>query len=159
MASHSTSQLVSQFVYLLSLYIYYCGYVCLSLWGFPAVLLILYIQISSLCTSGPRMRERTAVIFPDHGWLARQPSNPSEHGTTAPMPLQHTYIHQAICIYIYIYGGGPDWGAIKLPVKCLSSNQWHLNVQPMWLTKWVTDWLLSDQSCHLGYFPFTNNIM
>jgi len=67
MASHSTSQLVSQFVYLLSLYIYYCGYVCLPLWGFPAVLLILYIQISSLCTSGPRMRERTAVIFPDHG--------------------------------------------------------------------------------------------
>jgi len=66
----------------LSIYMYtrLCG-------ASPAVLLILYIQISSLCTSGPRMRERTAVIFPNHGWLARQPTNPSAHGTTDPILL------------------------------------------------------------------------
>lgn len=154
MASHSTSQLVSQLAYLLSLYIYYCGYVCLPLWGFPAVLLILYIQISSLCTSGPRMRERTAVIFPDHGWLARQPSNPSEHGTIAPMPLQHTYIHQAICIYIYIYMEGVRIGGLS---SCLwsaypqISDTWMCSPSD-WPSGWLTDcW--ATRAVILATFP------
>lgn len=143
MASHSTSQLVSQLAYQLSLYIYYCGYVCLPLWGFPAVLLILYIQISSLCTSGPRMRESTAVIFPDHGWLARQPSNPSEHGTTAPMPLQHTYIHKDICIYIYIWrGSGLGGYQVACEVLILKSVTLECAAQ---VTDQVGDWLTAER--------------
>lgn len=55
--------------------------------GLPSqLLLILYIQISSLCTSGPRMGERTTVIFPNYGWLTSQPT--SQPGTRRPWCLE-----------------------------------------------------------------------
>lgn len=64
--------------------------------GLPSqLLLILYIQISSLCTSGPRMGEHTTVIFPNYGWLTSQPT--SQPGTRRAPGVRGNRGYQVAC--------------------------------------------------------------
>lgn len=120
--------------------------VCLSVFpslsvGLPSqLLLILYIQISSLCTSGPRMRERTAVIFPNYGWPTSQPA-------------RHTAQTDPI-----LYGGCPragDYGGYQVGCEVLILKSVTLECAAQVTDQvgdWLTDWR-SNRADSLAGFP------